>query len=1153
MLDISFFLCYNVLKLNLPGGTLMKKSNLLIATILMFGICIRAMAYTAELDPETPLYSYISLGEWETNDDYEDWTIAQNITDTAVVGGSLTGYVSGIDPILNLVISALPESDPRRLHSMTTGSVYEIRIRFDPNSANERIDLFPTIGGIFKVPPLRFAYNLTPPLPEIPTDGQFHVYRITLDSSDTDYLGGLDAVRFDPTADVGGSNETFSIDYFRIANVETYIPPLVVDGPLLQSYTSMAEWNIDNDFEGWVFNGPEITSSNVTGGIMTGIPSGTVGDPWFFKSGAQGLPSVVLANAPYVEFRLKQASSIDTSLMEIFFGTDTNPGAAGTRRFAIDPSDIPHDGAFHIYRYKMSTHADWNGFLDFLRIDPYTIQTTLPFEVDYIRVGDLEFPSVTPTASQGTFSDKVVVEWSEVIGATKYQVWRSETDDSNTVVINSPELITNAFDDTTVTPDTYYYYWVKAGNSNNWNDFGNSALGFATASTGPDKPDNLSPADGAHYPVSSLPVVLSASPYSDSSSCPMENVQWQLDNKTNFSSVDWDSGALVSTLTTIEVPSSELGITNYWRVRYKNDRNQWSKWSDYSSFSVERTLDSPLYFYETFNNVSEQGNVNRQYTATGRQLGLAAPTEYSIIGTTEVGDSATNPNKLTLTGADSACSPNISFKNSGNFKIEVDLEPSASGTAITFGKDSQNLAPSSAGGMAIVFYGDGSGRYEVYDGATQLGEINAVKTGLTITNDVLKSNSFHLKISVGTEDFDGSEARVAAFVNGEPLALEKIWYVFTNLPPELEHIEELEWKYKLVHLKGNGFYGNYISLYNLGGNGIVDNLQIQGTATNLNIFHWIDDADSRINSSLNYTHKVNLQDINNVDAVGVTFTGSGTGNAEFVTVDSPWLSGVDWKVTSGGSDKLEIDYEWDKPPISDPVGDHTLVTGTAKDLLNHIVFNKAGSMQIRIDVTPGSSNVFVLHSSGWFVQGDHEFLIGGNDGGPPGGADMSMFGQNNGCVVEYNYKAPDNGKFILTLTDAQHPVYAFSNFEKTSADPKISTINLLDFGEVVAGQSKTVYLPIFNIGAGIVSGEISGISSSFSFSDGSNYSAQSESPDFINIEFAPLVEGDFSNTVTLDGSGGSEKVELKGTGIPEPVFISFLLSAVGLFFVYRKN
>ena len=344
------------------------------------------LPYTVEFDPITPLDNYISLGEWNTNEDFEDWLPNAHITDPAVYDGNITGRVEDIDMNISLPVSSLPLPDVRVANVFITGSVYEIRLRFDQFTENQRSEFFSTMDGIFKTPAIKFASNSDPALPDVEGDGLFHVYRITLVSNF--YIGRLDSIRFDILADAAVIGETFEVDYFRIANVITNVPyvnPITVDGEPISNYTSLAEWNTDGDLENWLLS--SITNETVSGGIFSGEP--TTGDPWFYKSNGTGLPEVDLFYSPYAEFRLKQAASINNSEIEIFFGTTNNPGLSGERRVNIPSIDIPHDGEFHIYRYKMSDHSEWNGILEGFRIDPYTVVTTERFEIDYIRVGDL--------------------------------------------------------------------------------------------------------------------------------------------------------------------------------------------------------------------------------------------------------------------------------------------------------------------------------------------------------------------------------------------------------------------------------------------------------------------------------------------------------------------------------------------------------------------------------------------------------------------------------------------------------------------------------------------------------------------------------------------------------------------------------------------
>jgi fibronectin type 3 domain-containing protein len=67
------------------------------------------------------------------------------------------------------------------------------------------------------------------------------------------------------------------------------------------------------------------------------------------------------------------------------------------------------------------------------------------------------------SATDGTWSDKVVVTWSAVWGATSYKVYRGNNDGSHN--IEWWDITNNYYYDTTATPGTTYYYWVAACDS----------------------------------------------------------------------------------------------------------------------------------------------------------------------------------------------------------------------------------------------------------------------------------------------------------------------------------------------------------------------------------------------------------------------------------------------------------------------------------------------------------------------------------------------------------------------------------------------------------------------------------------------------------------------------------------------------------------
>ncbi len=275
------------------------KNLILVMTIMsLCFVCNNVSAYTQELDPAAPLPSgYVGYGEWNTDGDVENWTHNVYISNVVVTAGNYDALSVGNDA--NMALNAAALSDLRKGNVTKAGTIIDLRIKFIAGTANSRIDLFPTIGGAFKVPPITVSGSIA-------ADGAFHVYRVILDGTDTEFLGVLSGIRLDPVSDVVAT-EAFEIDYLRIANLD--LNPVEID-PLipLMAPTSLADWPIDDDFDGYAFY--NITNETVSGGILSGEPLS--GDPWFYKLMFDGLPQVDLDSNPYIEFRMKQAASLNS-------------------------------------------------------------------------------------------------------------------------------------------------------------------------------------------------------------------------------------------------------------------------------------------------------------------------------------------------------------------------------------------------------------------------------------------------------------------------------------------------------------------------------------------------------------------------------------------------------------------------------------------------------------------------------------------------------------------------------------------------------------------------------------------------------------------------------------------------------------------------
>lgn len=102
-------------------------------------------------------------------------------------------------------------------------------------------------------------------------------------------------------------------------------------------------------------------------------------------------------------------------------------------------------------------------------------------------------PPATLTVSQGEYTDKARVAWSAVPGATYYEVYRNTQNASNGL---SALAQTTAlwYDDGSVTPGIYYYYWIKGYNCAAVGPFSGSATGYRRLSP----PANLAVSAGAY-------------------------------------------------------------------------------------------------------------------------------------------------------------------------------------------------------------------------------------------------------------------------------------------------------------------------------------------------------------------------------------------------------------------------------------------------------------------------------------------------------------------------------------------------------------------------------------------------------------------------------------------------------------------------------
>ncbi len=81
-------------------------------------------------------------------------------------------------------------------------------------------------------------------------------------------------------------------------------------------------------------------------------------------------------------------------------------------------------------------------------------------------------------ASDGMYTDKVVVTWKAVDGATSYKIYRAQRNDSSDATLIASDITDTSYEDTSTIVGTKYYYWVKIVKDGEESGFSASDEGF---------------------------------------------------------------------------------------------------------------------------------------------------------------------------------------------------------------------------------------------------------------------------------------------------------------------------------------------------------------------------------------------------------------------------------------------------------------------------------------------------------------------------------------------------------------------------------------------------------------------------------------------------------------------------------------------------
>lgn len=102
-------------------------------------------------------------------------------------------------------------------------------------------------------------------------------------------------------------------------------------------------------------------------------------------------------------------------------------------------------------------------------------QAVGPILANYLMISAIQYGGEAPitalaapanvSATDGVYSNQVLVTWTAVAGATGYQVWRGTNADSTIAVMIAPSCALTSYSDTQVIPNVSYFYRVKAFNA----------------------------------------------------------------------------------------------------------------------------------------------------------------------------------------------------------------------------------------------------------------------------------------------------------------------------------------------------------------------------------------------------------------------------------------------------------------------------------------------------------------------------------------------------------------------------------------------------------------------------------------------------------------------------------------------------------------
>lgn len=176
---------------------------------------------TVTVDPSVALTNYTSLGEWNTDGVFDNWTTTQ-VTGATVAGGILSGTAGSTNPEVALSgIAGGPDLD------LAFNDYVDVRLQVPAGFAGGIQVYFGAANNYYGTSnsTTGFSASRVFNITNAPADGAFHVYRVFF-GPHIYWRGNLSDVRVDPLGTTATVGQAFALDYVRVGDLagDIYLP-----------------------------------------------------------------------------------------------------------------------------------------------------------------------------------------------------------------------------------------------------------------------------------------------------------------------------------------------------------------------------------------------------------------------------------------------------------------------------------------------------------------------------------------------------------------------------------------------------------------------------------------------------------------------------------------------------------------------------------------------------------------------------------------------------------------------------------------------------------------------------------------------------------------------------------------------------------------